>query len=62
MSGTDVRTLVGETRLYVHPRNLCECGHDILQVRNVTSFPTKVRVVNLVPLAVPEWYLQMGYV
>jgi hypothetical protein len=56
LAGQDVRALLPERTLYRHARVLREYGIDILQSRNVTAFPVKVRVVDLQPLTMPEWY------
>lgn len=56
LSGSDVATLVGRSALYVHAKRLREYGLDILEPRNLLTFPVKVRVVDLTPLEVPEWY------
>lgn len=56
LAGKDLRELVGRTQLYLHAKVLRQYGIDILQARNIEQFPIKVRVVDLVPCEVPEWY------
>lgn len=56
LAGKDLRDMVGQATLYRHAKVLREYGLDILQVRNVNQFPTKVRIVDMKPLAVPDWY------
>ena len=58
LAGVDVRTLCGRSTLFVHARILREYGLDILEPRNIERFPVKVRVIDLVPLQVPDWYLK----
>jgi hypothetical protein len=56
MSGQDLRGLLSNGTLYRHARALRDCGIDILGSRNVEVLPLRVRVVELRPLAVPDWY------
>jgi len=56
LSGQDVCTMLANGTLYRHARVLREYGIDILQARNVERFPVKVRVVDLQPLSMPDWY------
>jgi len=56
IAGQDVRGQLGQAALYRHARVLREYGIDILQARNVEKFPVKVRVVDLKPLSMPDWY------
>jgi len=56
LAGQDVRSLLGQASLYRHARVLREYDLDILQYRNVEALRVKVRVVDLQPLAVPDWY------
>jgi len=57
LAGQDVRAFMSNGTLYRHAKVLREYGIDILQPRNVIGFPIKVRVVDLVPAAVPDWYV-----
>lgn len=59
LAGTDVRDLVGKSQLYVHAKRLKESGLDIMSPRfaaGVARLPVKVRFIDLVPVAVPDWY------
>lgn len=56
LAGQDLRNLLTNGTLYRHAKVLREYGIDILQPRNVDQFPVKVRVIDLQPLAVPDWY------
>lgn len=58
LAGCDVRLLYSERTLYRHARGLREFGLDILEQRNIERFPVKVRVIDLVPLSAPDWYLE----
>lgn len=58
LAGKDLRDMVCRATLYNHAKILREYGIDILQVRNVEQFPVKVRIVDMKPLAVPDWYLK----
>lgn len=56
LAGQDVRTLCSRRTLFRHAKTLREFGLNIMEPRNVAAFPVKVRVVELEPLAVPDWY------
>lgn len=56
LAGQDLKGMLSNGTLYRHAKVLREYGLDILQQRNVQQFPVKVRVVELRPLAVPDWY------
>lgn len=56
LAGQDLKGMLSNGTLYRHAKVLREYGLDILQARNVTKMPIKVQVVELKPLAVPEWY------
>ena len=58
LAGQDVRLLCSQATLYRHAKVLRGFGLDILETRNIEQFPVKVRVIDLVPLEVPEWYLK----
>lgn len=58
LAGQDVRLLCSQATLYRHARVLREYGLDVLEPRNIERFPVKVRVIDLVPCTVPEWYLK----
>lgn len=56
LGGQDVRLLCSQATLYRHAKVLREYGIDILETRNIQSFPVKVRVIDLQPLEAPDWY------
>ena len=56
LAGQDVRSLCSTATLYRHGRVLAEYGLDIFSPRNIKNFPTRVRVIDLKPIAAPEWY------
>ncbi len=56
LAGQDLRALLSRATLFRHAKVLRGFGIDILQCRNVEAFPVRVRVVDLQPLSVPEWY------
>lgn len=58
LAGQDVRVLCSQATLYRHARLLRGFGLDILEQRNIERFPVKVRVIDLAPVSVPEWYLK----
>lgn len=58
LAGQDVRLLCSQATLYRHARVLRDYGLDILEPRNIERFPVKVRVLDLVPVSVPNWYLE----
>lgn len=58
LGGQDVRLLCSQATLYRHAKVLRGYGLDILEPRNIERFPVKVRVIDLVPLEVPDWYLK----
>ncbi len=56
MAGQDIASLISRATLYKHAKILRGYGIDILQPRNICNFPVRVRVVELDPLGMPEWY------
>lgn len=56
LAGQDVSHMVHRATLYRHAKVLRDYGIDILQARNVEVFPVKVRVIDLQPLSMPDWY------
>lgn len=56
LGGQDVRLLCSQATLYRHAKVLREHGIDILEPRNVQRFPVRVRIVDLEPVEVPDWY------
>lgn len=58
LAGQDCRLLCSSATLYRQAKVLREYGLDILEQRNIERFPVKVRVIDLVPLEAPEWYLK----
>lgn len=58
LAGQDVRLLCSTATLYRHAKVLRDYGLDILETRNLERFPVKVRILDLVPVSVPDWYLE----
>ena len=56
LAGQHVADLIPRSTLYMHAKVLRGYGIDIFSARNICNFPVKVRVVELEPLGVPEWY------
>ena len=56
MAGQDLRQLLPERTFYRHAKVLREYGIDITEPRNVETFPVKVRIVEMKPLQMPDWY------
>lgn len=56
MAGQDLRIICSRATLFRHAKVLREYGLDILEPRNLHQFPVKVRVVDMVPLEIPDWY------
>jgi len=56
LRGEDLSCLVSQATLYRHAKILKEYGLDVFQPRNVVAFPSRVTVIELKPLEVPDWY------
>lgn len=56
MAGQDVRAMCSRATLFRHAKVLRDYGLDIMEPRNITQFPVKVRVIDLQPAEAPEWY------
>ncbi|MBP6058245.1 MAG: hypothetical protein KA524_07525 [Nitrosomonas sp.] len=56
MAGQDLRQLLSNGTFYRHARILRDYGIDITEPRNIETFPVKVRIVEMKPLSMPEWY------
>lgn len=56
LAGQDMLGMASERTLYRHAKLLREYGIDILQKRNISKFPVKVRVLEIEPLTMPDWY------
>ena len=56
LAGQDVRGHLTNGAFYRHAKVLRQYGIDIVQARNIEQFPTKVRIVDLQPLSMPDWY------
>ena len=56
LAGQDVRYMLSRRSLFYHGKVLREYGIDIFSPRNIERFPVRVRVVDLQPLSVPDWY------
>jgi len=58
LAGQDVSCLMSRATMFRHAAVLRDYGIDIMHARNIEKFPVKVRVIDLQPLVVPEWYLR----
>lgn len=59
LRGEDVSILFGNRMtLYRHAKQLRNFGIDITEKRNISTFPVRIRTINLVPLAPPDFYRQ----
>lgn len=56
MGGQDVHALASRATVFRHARVLREYGLNIMEPRSLIAFPMRVRVIDLVPLTVPDWY------
>jgi len=56
LKGVDLASTMSRATLFRHARVCREYGINILEPRNVVSFPTRVRVIELRPCEVPDWY------
>ncbi len=56
LAGHDVLHMFCRATAFNHARVLREYGIDIFSPRNIERFPVRVRVVDLQPLSVPDWY------
>jgi len=56
MAGQDLKQLMSRATFFRHAKILREYGIDITEPRNVESFPVKVRIVEMKPLSMPDWY------
>ena len=56
MAGQDLKQLMSRATYFRHAKILREYGIDIAEPRNVETFPVKVRIVEMKPLAKPSWY------
>lgn len=56
LAGQDMQNLASRATLFRHAKVLREYGMNILEPRNVETFPTIIRTIELQPLAPPDWY------
>lgn len=56
LAGQDLSAMCSRATLYRHGRILQRYGLDVFTPRNLAHFPTKVRVIDLQPVAAPDWY------
>lgn len=56
LSGADVRSSMPNGTFYRHAKALRCFGLDIIEPRNIVTFPIRVRIVDLEPVCVPDWY------
>lgn len=56
LASENLSCLMSRATFFRHAKVLREYGLDIMEVRNVAKFPTKVNVIDLKPLSPPDWY------
>lgn len=56
LAGQDLASICSRATMFRHAKTLRDYGIDIMTPRNVEQFPVQVRVVDLKPLEVPDWY------
>lgn len=56
LAGVDLFTIAHRATLYRHAKACRAVGLNILEPRNVAQFPTRVRVIELEPVCMPDWY------
>ncbi len=56
MAGKDLRQLMSRATFFRHAKVLRDYGIDITEPRNIETFPVKVRIVEMKPLSIPDWY------
>jgi len=56
LAGVDVTTIASRATLFRHAKACRAVGINILEPRNVVQFPTRVRIVELTPCVMPDWY------
>jgi len=56
MAGQDLRQILSNGAFYRHAKTLRDYGIDITEKRNIEHFPVKVRIVEMKPLSMPDWY------
>lgn len=56
LAGQDLSNMAHRATLFRHAKILREYGMDIMEPRNIEQFPVKVRIVDLKPLSMPDWY------
>lgn len=56
LAGQDVHSFMSRATLFRHAKVLRGFGIDIMELRNIERFPVRVRVVDLEPVVVPDWY------
>ena len=56
MAGQDLRQFMSRATFFRHAKILRDYGIDISEPRNVETFPVKVRIVEMKPLSMPDWY------
>ncbi len=57
LAGKDLRQLMSRATFFRHAKVLRDYGIDISEPRNVETFPVKVRIVEMKPLQMPDWYI-----
>lgn len=59
LDGNNVKDCCSRAQMYRHSKILREYGVNIFEPRNVDKFPIRLRVIDLVPASVPDWYRQL---
>lgn len=56
LAGHDLSDFCNRSQLYVHARRCRELGWEIMEKRNISVMPVRVRVIDLQPVTPPQWY------
>lgn len=56
--GENLRAMLSQATWYRHAKALREYGIDIAEPLNISTFPISIRMIDIRPSAVPEWYWQ----
>jgi len=56
LAGQDLHTFCSRATLFRHAKVCREYGLELMEPRNIEQFPTRVRIVDLTPVEVPDWY------
>lgn len=56
LKGVDVQTLLSRRTFFRHAKSLREYGIDISEKRNIEQMPIRIRTIELMAAAAPDWY------